>query len=772
MAVNIHYAEKDLAPFEQEILSQLKQVFPKSKNLFAEKSIQVAIERSVEFFQEKDSRIIDPRARRGICQIISYHMAEVLKDYRQGDFGVDLLLYSMLSLSDSDSYAKYLTTDLIKKNLRRHFDGFIAKSENLSKIQMSYTYDLLEAWLCARAIRRIVGADSVKDYMEQVSAKKKKHYAIQNQKDLDREFFLNHLKTKTLLIAYHDGIPDVAHMHTFNTVKYFWVLDYSEESQSWVFNSHKEEFIHKDDGFQIVRESHPDSPDSFVLSNGDPEKEAARSIVDVLEKPEEGKDYIVVHMGGFLCFQKDFDQSFIEGAGLDKVNFQKIFLGEEQENLPGSLSIFHFNTIYSIKDELFPDNESFEESLSSGFRFGCGGRSFDYRKNQSYRVEVYTPNPYWGDSRKNYFRSTLTMSKDDKHYKLVLEWERDDEASPFVNTNGYFMRRIGYGRERCTARIGSLRTATDQEYADFIKGILFYSVSDIAPAVKKKLQSVGMSGDYEDLWKRSGPEKWIPKGYDEYKDIVKRTKEDTAEELGKAEDFHQHLQGEFKTTLHNGMKIKSVAQAQEAGPHTLFKIFGLSREEFIQKVVQEKTLESVFANPKLIESIDKLIEKDMKLKTIDQWEDAFQNPYLWPNYRHLEVLAELFDSRIYLYQVETLSGEIEFVPLKRENDKPNVLGTGSYEMHLLVSNDHIVDKTICYAPSQFVQIFPLEKVKKNALSLKASLPIMDSEMDPDPIYSKYWGRFERLLLPASKRSVEDYIIEDLQMSLTFRLLSF
>ena len=277
---------------------------------------------------------------------------ELMKEQREGKLTIDLLLNQILSPKDNEKVADAFTVVDLRENLLRLG---IDEAAKLSPTKLNQLYNLFEAWLTYRAIHRLVDGHDPLHYLEQhVSSNKKKYtpYKIVNYEELSRLIFTTKFREKTLILAYHDGIPSLRNVMSYNTVSHVLVMKFNSQSQKWEIQTGQKNIVREGPGFKIQRVKQENSNDRFVMTQN-PAAVADEVDIESVDLPQDGQDYAVVHMGNIFRLIKDLDDRFLQGLGLDKVDLKQMFLRTaKDETLPGILFIFPLQCDQRFFDEL------------------------------------------------------------------------------------------------------------------------------------------------------------------------------------------------------------------------------------------------------------------------------------------------------------------------------------------------------------------------------------------------------------------------------------
>ncbi len=194
-----------------------------------------------------------------------------------------------------------------------------------------------------------------------------------------------------------------------------------------------------------------------------------------------------------------------------------------------------------------------------------------------------------------------------------------------------------------------------------------------------------------------------------------------------------------KTKLHTGVVVASQIQPNEPSADSLFRLFGLTRKKYIQNIAA--LMRAPYTDPFLINLIE-IAMKEQDIDRIEEWEETFDSSHLWVSYTHMRILAELYDQRIMLYQLdqpideEVPASEAMFVPLVVAKPQNRVIGKGPIDMHIAVVNAHFVNQKQCHVPLQFEQLFLTEEPSLRpyrAISMTAQGRSNESEIDGEEI---------------------------------------
>ena len=110
---------------------------------------------------------------------------------------------------------------------------------------------------------------------------------------------------------------------------------------------------------------------------------------------------MVVHMGNIFQLRSngdDFYQSIERKLGLNKVNFEEIFLGKaDTKQLPGHFSLFHFNVIRDFNINFFKKLETYtephSENVDSDICYAAGSYDRHMLVKQNHPLHIQIRNP-------------------------------------------------------------------------------------------------------------------------------------------------------------------------------------------------------------------------------------------------------------------------------------------------------------------------------------------------------------------------------------------
>ncbi len=630
----------------------------------SEEDLEKAINKAHIELRKPGFNITDPRTRAAICQLIAWYSLEIINSQ---EATLDDFLIYLLSMNN-------------RERIPATFDARIDLKENLQNLAFNLESnrkledfrDLLEHGLIYRALKHLLNGENPERFIPKGNRWRK----IENVNEMDQILATTKMRAKTLILAYYEGVPTQEHVYTLNTVSRIFVLKFNLDSQRWEVQKEKVQSSSGFGKYKLVRKSTQSGQNSYSLTN-DPSAENAEFYNDQEILPTDGEDYIVVHMGNVHTWSKSFDNSYSEALGFDKVNFEEMFLYKKDvENLPGVLTLFHCNLIRNFSMNFFNSLESFE-----------------------------IKNPYYPKVMKNFpltFESDgdIAYYKDGKHFEFRPQVQSMNGTLFLANT--VFRRVLRMAYKDCLMITSVYRLPHNSDWVEFIDRLKEYvKQPDFTPRVQTLLGTKGITKESSEFLKVSGPL---------FIENAKRDLENTytAHMYPQAEEILErtHLQKDRlssvrKTQLHSGIIVPSRIAPQEPYGDSLFHIVGISRKQFIEDLLKIKT--SLDPDPHHLKLVNNVLS-EIDTNTLEEWALLFDNPHIYLSFVHLELIAELYNFRFFLYELDRpleYGSDAIFVPLKAEQ---KVIGSGSNEIHIALVNKQFVDRNYCHIPFQYEQL--------------------------------------------------------------------
>jgi hypothetical protein len=407
---------------------------------------------------------------------------------------------------------------------------------------------------------------------------------------------------------------------------------------------------------------------------------------DRLVLPADGRDFPVVHMGNVWAFNKSPGQPFLNALGLEKVDFEGMFLRRAQpDTVPGSLSIFHFNAIRNSQWAKLSAFENYEEPNQDGFAFEMrGGRSDHYRNRNNHPIAF--------ELRPDLI--AISHAHEGKRMELALFPLPGNETIIYDFDRSFFNRKTALGFRDCLLSYGTRRAANETDWLEFTNALKPYIYTDIAPLVRAFFKTIAFEAGNMNTWQARGTAlcqnalSRVEATYDTH------LTEANERDINRINNQRAFLREVKKTRLHSGEVVDSRIEPSQASADSLFKLLGITRKVYIEELAAY--MKDKKTSPYLVNLIQ-IALKDHDCDNIDEWQLTFDNPKLWTTLTHLRILAEIYGLTVYLYQL----GNGIFVPLQVSDRRNRVIGSGPIDWHVAITNAHFSEPARCHVLLQF-----------------------------------------------------------------------
>jgi len=506
--IAVDILQEQLSLWEISILREIRELWQGegSKTLkytpFSIGRIESAIHKSADALMSDEFRIIELKPRKGTCQLNAWYTTVALDQLQNGIFSIDHFLVHIFAVSQK-KLTETLTPAALKEVLLSL--GF----DEVNTVNAGRLFNLLEAWLHYRILKHLKLAEPsawlqrpeeatkeikspvIDTSTQKVNNKKsnnkktnnlaKKVFPNNKIKDIPYDYtdlkkiseimFTQHLRSKTILLAYHDGLPLRSRAFDFKTVKHFFVLKFDTRKHRWVVQSSQEK--QPDTHWNLDKLAY------YVKTT----------------QPEEGEDYVVVHVGHITnSVSKQIDQPFINAMGLDSIDYNAMFLRLDEENesiakvIPGELSIFHLNLVQNYRQSYFKNNiPTFREPQDIG-EILCSGKHDPYKHcfyEHPISITVHTLHPLLGkyNERPGYSISIYTNGR-----RFFLRIFADGEDAEKIDIKDSYFLEVSQICDNenyvCPVDVMIYKAASLKDWEEFLKIFPAY-FGDLAPRVAR-----------------------------------------------------------------------------------------------------------------------------------------------------------------------------------------------------------------------------------------------------------------------------------------------